>query len=284
MGPSAESLALADFLISKLGLQIDRISLAYAIMDHVEVEYADELAQPSPGGQGELNYERMFVDACAALAEVSRELGCDPEQGGAEPILAAIAELRAALAARQPVGEQCAALWIQFAENGNIRFWTKDQNRALAESFLHARPLTAFYASPQQPAQGVDLGPRPMDTAPRDGTMVRLLVQFEENATEDTAEPAWTIGACNDDNVGDEERIGWQFAGWCWTHDHFTEGKGTPVGWLPLIEPAQAVDLGEVRKCADEAVEFINHGYGGHARRKIQELLALIDRKADAHG
>ncbi|CAH0175516.1 hypothetical protein [Stenotrophomonas lactitubi] len=60
-------------------------------------------AQPSPGGQGGLNYERMFVDACAALAEVSRELGCDPEQGGAEPILAAIAELREALAARQPV-------------------------------------------------------------------------------------------------------------------------------------------------------------------------------------
>lgn len=53
-------------------------------------------AQPSPGGQGGLNYERMFVDACVALAEVSRELGCDPEQGGAEPILAAIAELRAA--------------------------------------------------------------------------------------------------------------------------------------------------------------------------------------------
>lgn len=61
-------------------------------------------AQPSPGGQGGLNYERMFVDACAALAEVSRELGCDPEQGGAEPILAAIAELREALAARQPMG------------------------------------------------------------------------------------------------------------------------------------------------------------------------------------
>ncbi|PZT01154.1 hypothetical protein A7X89_02205 [Stenotrophomonas maltophilia] len=65
-------------------------------------------AQPSPGGQGGLNYERMFVDACAALAEVSRELGCDPEQGGAEPILAAIAELREALAARQPVGEPVA--------------------------------------------------------------------------------------------------------------------------------------------------------------------------------
>jgi len=85
-------------------------------------------------------------------------------------------------------------------------------------------------------ARPVDLAPRAMETTPRDGTMVRLLVQFEENATEDTAEPAWTIGACNDDNVGEDERIGWQFAGWCWTHDHFTEGKGTPVGWLPLID------------------------------------------------
>jgi hypothetical protein len=100
--------------------------------------------------------------------------------------------------------------------------------------------LDALEANAKQPAQAVDLGPRPMETAPRDGTMVRLLVQFEENATEDTPEPAWTIGACNDDNVGEDERIGWQFAGWCWEHDHFTEGKGAPVGWLPLLD-SQAV-------------------------------------------
>lgn len=85
-------------------------------------------------------------------------------------------------------------------------------------------------------APGIGLAPRPMDSAPADGTMVRLLVQFEDHATEDTEGPAWTIGACNDDNVGDDERVGWQFAGWCWDHDHFTEGKGTPVGWLPLID------------------------------------------------
>ncbi|WP_329810756.1 hypothetical protein [Stenotrophomonas sp. SMYL8] len=63
---------------------------------HVAVIRAALSAQPSLTEPGGLNYERMFVDACAALAEVSRELGCDPEQGGAEPILAAIAELRAA--------------------------------------------------------------------------------------------------------------------------------------------------------------------------------------------
>ena len=97
-------------------------------------------------------------------------------------------------------------------------------------------------------APGIDLAPRPMDSAPTDGTMVRLLVQFEDHATEDTEGPAWTIGACNDDNVGDDERVGWQFAGWCWDHDHFTEGKGTPVGWLPLIDasPQGGSDLAAV--------------------------------------
>ncbi|MGC7464236.1 hypothetical protein QT654_20620 [Xanthomonas citri pv. citri] len=67
--------------------------------------------------QPQLNYERMFVDACAALAEVSRELGCDPDQGGAEPILAAIAELRSAAqpqAEQQGAGEALPPLPIAF--------------------------------------------------------------------------------------------------------------------------------------------------------------------------
>ncbi|MBH1476562.1 hypothetical protein I5U59_03155 [Stenotrophomonas maltophilia] len=55
-------------------------------------------------------------------------------------------------------------------------------------------------------------------------------------------------------------------------------------GEVYAAPPAQAVDLGAVRKCADEAVEFINHGYGGHARRKIQELLTLTDSQAVSNG
>lgn len=88
---------------------------------------------------------------------------------------------------------------------------------------------------PQQPeAQtGGEVPWRPMDTAPRDGTMLRLLVRFTEHATED-AEIAPTIGAWPAD--GDHDGA-WQFAGWCWTHDHFTEGKGEPIGWLPLLDP-----------------------------------------------
>lgn len=134
-------------------------------------------------------------------------------------------------------------------------------------------PVYPLYAAP--PAQAVTLMPRPMTTAPRDGTMVRLLVQFKENATEDTADPAWTIGACNDDNVGEDERVGWKFAGWCWTHDHFTEGKGTPVGWLPMVESAQAVDAAEKMLSV-----LIEEGVLARNGRVFQKLRALIDSKA----
>lgn len=82
---------------------------------------------------------------------------------------------------------------------------------------------------------------RPMDTAPRDGSMLRLLVQFEDHATEDTTEPAPTIGAYS------EGAECWQFAGWCWSHDHFTEGKGEPVGWLPMLGAAPSP--GEPKSC-----------------------------------
>ncbi|OEC62121.1 hypothetical protein A7D21_26825 [Pseudomonas sp. AP19] len=73
---------------------------------------------------------------------------------------------------------------------------------------------------------------RDMATAPTDGTMLRLLVEFEDHSTED-AEQAPTIGANNFDNDGEDV---WRFAGWCWSHDHFTEGKGNPLGWLPMLE------------------------------------------------
>ncbi|HEY1028383.1 MAG TPA: hypothetical protein VGE28_12260 [Pseudomonas sp.] len=78
---------------------------------------------------------------------------------------------------------------------------------------------------------------RDMATAPRDGTMVRLLVDFTEHATED-ADQAPTIGANNFDNDGEDR---WQFAGWCWSHDHFTQGQGEPIGWLPMLDEPRRI-------------------------------------------
>lgn len=87
-----------------------------------------------------------------------------------------------------------------------------------------------------QPAQAGEVA-LPMETAPRDGTIVRLLVDFDEHATDDGPEPSWTIGAIMAVGEPDAE---FQFAGWCWDHDHWTEGKGTPVGWLPFHGDARA--------------------------------------------
>lgn len=115
MGPSTESLALADYLISKLGLQVDRISLAYAIMDHVEVEYAVELAQPSPGGQDApfAFSDRAKADALEAgqyaFTEADgKDLGytaCIEACVDAICLVLELPEHRIAVAARQPVRE-----------------------------------------------------------------------------------------------------------------------------------------------------------------------------------
>lgn len=78
---------------------------------------------------------------------------------------------------------------------------------------------------------------RDMSIAPRDGTLVRLLVEFTEHATED-ADQAPTIGANNFENDGEDR---WQFAGWCWSHDHFTQGQGEPIGWLPMLDEPRRI-------------------------------------------
>ena len=86
---------------------------------------------------------------------------------------------------------------------------------------------------------------RDMATAPRDGTLVRLLVEFIEHATEDSeAMPSPTIGANSFDHTGEDL---WQFAGWSWEQDCFTQGVGEPVGWLPLLDTPHA-DPAEVEQ------------------------------------
>lgn len=70
-----------------------------------------------------------------------------------------------------------------------------------------------------------------LGTAPKDGTLVELVVDYTDgdHPLED-ATLACTIGFNNLKNDGEDT---WKFAGWCWTHDHFTEGKGLVVAWRP---------------------------------------------------
>jgi hypothetical protein len=86
---------------------------------------------------------------------------------------------------------------------------------------------------------------QPIETAPKDGTLVLLLVDYSgddaDHWIDDRADGLGrTIGHNNDDNVLPGEGEGWQFAGWCWTHDHYVEGKGRAVAWMPVAE-AQAL-------------------------------------------
>ncbi len=87
-------------------------------------------------------------------------------------------------------------------------------------------------------------GPLPMETAPKDGTMLRLLVQFENCSFDDSNLPCWVCGFNLADNTGEDK---WQFPGWSWTHDYILDGSddGKPVGWLPMLgtaAPVQQVD------------------------------------------
>ena len=90
-----------------------------------------------------------------------------------------------------------------------------------------------LYAAPQPAAQ--EPVAFPMESAPRDSTLVRLLVNFEANSLEDSPDPVWTIGANCFDNDGIDE---WKFAGWDWSQDCFAEGAGKPIGWLPMLSAA----------------------------------------------
>lgn len=80
---------------------------------------------------------------------------------------------------------------------------------------------------------------QPIETARKNGELLLLIVDYHgegDHPLED-ARYARTIGFNNFDNDGEDE---WHFSGWCWTHDHFVEGKGRPVRWaiLPPIERA----------------------------------------------
>lgn len=93
--------------------------------------------------------------------------------------------------------------------------------------------------------------PEGIETAPRDGSMLRLLVKFDHdnqdcNPLEDSAEPSWTIGFNTLKDTGEDH---WHIAGWSWEQDCFCETLGEPIAWMPWPTPAapQPLSTGEVK-------------------------------------
>ena len=76
----------------------------------------------------------------------------------------------------------------------------------------------------------------PMEDAPKDGSILRLLVKFDRKSAagpfEDTTEPSWTIGTNNKANTGEDQ---WDIVGWSWEQDVFCHAYGAKaIGWLPF--------------------------------------------------
>lgn len=73
---------------------------------------------------------------------------------------------------------------------------------------------------------------RGMESAPRDGSAVLLLVKGGDYPLADSS--VWeTIG-----NFGvGSDAAAWNFAGWDWVHDYYCMGNGDVIGWLPFPHP-----------------------------------------------
>ena len=105
--------------------------------------------------------------------------------------------------------------------------------------------LHAALAAPLQ--QGEYL---PMTSAPKDGSLIRMLVKFEDHPLDDDDQPQWTVGFNNLSNTQVDE---WQFVGWSWQSDLFCDGTGTPIGWLPMLDAARGAAQAAPAPVAEDA-------------------------------
>ena len=100
----------------------------------------------------------------------------------------------------------------------------------------------------------------PAETAPKDGSILRLFVDYSVKdgcgALED-AETAWTIGFNQLVDTGDDV---WEFAGWDWGGDCFTQGHGKVIGWLPFhsssVPEHAPVPRGSVQVDSDSVMNY----------------------------
>lgn len=133
----------------------------WAEAERLHLENAALSAQPSPGGQGDALLESLVARWRNHAEEigVSDNLLC---QKIANCTMRHAAELQAALAARQPVGEPVAWYYgfSDTGEAGPVTFGGNPGAEAIAWAERHGHTLHYLYAAPpaKQPAKAVDLG------------------------------------------------------------------------------------------------------------------------------
>ena len=118
--------------------------------------------QDSPMDVEIAQYKRMFEAACIGLGLINEALGLDPDDGGAEPILEAIAALKAVIA--QPVQEPLLdhlkkgtypADWLEFGEALKAAQPEQDASADINKAFAKITPLPWFVGAG---GQGIGLG------------------------------------------------------------------------------------------------------------------------------
>jgi len=103
------------------------------------------LAAAAPASvPGAPNYERMFNAACVDLGLINEALDLDPDDGGAEPILAAIADLKALAAPVSQAGAQESqppVAWMRAGSGGYFEFDQCQASDACAFPVYRAAPV-----------------------------------------------------------------------------------------------------------------------------------------------
>ena len=175
------------------------------------VRYAKECA-PQPAANAEPRdddpttreeYRNMFHAAVSSLAAISDALGCDPDEGGAEPIIAAIKDLKGDSSCAEPFGyfrvtpfgwEDCAE-----TDEGAIALYERPAPTVVSDQEGHSIPI---YSAPRPDRVAKELvrfcpgcgsvGPVPAeyhDCCP-DGSKARAAVAAEREACADAESDA----------------------------------------------------------------------------------------------
>lgn len=82
---------------------------------------------------------------------------------------------------------------------------------------------------------------QPIETAPKDGTILLLQVEDAEHPFEDESVTI-TIGSFGVEGGPDADPT-WHFAGWSWHHDCYCRGSGTPTYWMLPPERVQSKEI-----------------------------------------
>lgn len=175
-------------------------------------------------------YYKLFMFLDEDLATLRRELEAATQAGkllidhGRREI--ARAEAAEARSARL---SDALSLWADWIKSGR------------AAEMVRAMDATRVALSPTETPAPRDQW-QPIETAPRDGTLLQLLIQQDEDhgCGFDDDDVTRTMGFNNFDNDEIDE---WKFPGWSWTHDCINEqGHGTPIAWALMLPLPDAPD------------------------------------------